>query len=38
MVLTRAMKVTGDGLIIKLATTASDGSAVARTLNWQRVG
>ena len=38
MVLTRAMEVTGDSLVIKLGTSASDGSAVTRTLTWQRVG
>ena len=38
MVLTRAMEVTGDSLVIKLGTTAPDGAAVTRTLTWQRVG
>ena len=38
MVLTRAMKVAGDSLVIKVGTTASDGSAVTRTLTWRRVG
>ena len=38
MVLTRAMTVTGDRLVIKVETTASDGSAIIRTLTWQRVG
>ena len=38
MVLTRAMEVVGDRLVIKLETSASDGTAVNRTLTWQRVG
>ena len=38
MVLTRAMEVAGDALVIKLGTTAHDGTAVTRTLTWQRVG
>ncbi len=37
-VLTRAMEVTGDTLVIRLETTAADGTAVTRTLTWQRVG
>ena len=37
-VLTRTMDVQGDTLIIKLETTAADGTAVTRTLTWQRVG
>lgn len=38
MVLTREMEVTGDRLVIKLETSAPDGTAVKRTLTWQRVG
>jgi len=37
-VLTRAMEVQDDTLIIRLDTTASDGASVSRTLTWQRVG
>jgi hypothetical protein len=37
-VLTRAMEVSGDTLVIRLQTTAADGSAVTRTLTWRRVG
>jgi hypothetical protein len=37
-VLTRAMDVQGDTLIIRLETTAADGEPVTRTLTWQRVG
>lgn len=37
-VLTRAMEVHGDTLVIRLDTTAADGTAVTRTLTWQRVG
>jgi hypothetical protein len=37
-VLTRAMEVRGDALIIRLETTAADGTAVTRTLTWRRVG
>jgi len=37
VVLTRAMQVHGDSLVIKLDTTTSDGTAVTRTLTWQRV-
>jgi hypothetical protein len=37
-VLTRAMKVDGDRLVIRLDTNAADGVAVTRTLTWQRVG
>jgi hypothetical protein len=37
-VLTRAMAVQGDTLIIRLETTAADGTAVTRTLTWARVG
>jgi hypothetical protein len=36
MVLTRAMEVRGDTLIIKLETTAADGTPVVRTLTWER--
>jgi ribosomal protein S18 acetylase RimI-like enzyme len=38
MELTRAMEVIGDQLVIKLETTASDGTALYRTLTWERVG
>lgn len=38
LVLTRAMHVQGDTLIITLETSAGDGIAVTRTLTWQRVG
>ena len=37
-VLTRAMDVQGDLLVIRLETTAAEGTAVTRTLTWQRVG
>lgn len=37
-VLTRAMKVQGNALIIQLQTTSGDGVAVTRTLTWRRVG
>ena len=37
-VLTRAMEVQGDTLVIRLETTAGDGTPVTRTLTWQRVG
>ena len=37
-VLTRAMNVEGDTLTISLETMAADGTAVTRTLTWQRVG
>jgi hypothetical protein len=37
-VLTRAMKVEGDGLIITLDTNAADGTPVTRTLTWRRIG
>ena len=36
-VLTRAMEVQGDTLVIRLETTAADGTPVTRTLTWQRV-
>lgn len=38
LVLTRAMDVQGDTLVIRLETTAADGAAVTRTLTWRRVG
>jgi len=37
-VLTRAMDVRGDTLVIRLDTTAADGTALTRTLTWRRVG
>lgn len=37
-VLTRAMEVRGDILVIRLETNAADGTAVTRTLTCQRVG
>jgi hypothetical protein len=37
-VLTRAMDVQGDTLVIRLETTAADGATVTRTLTWRRVG
>lgn len=37
-VLTRAMDVQGDTLVIRLDTTAMDGTPVTRTLTWKRVG
>jgi len=37
-VLTRAMEVRGNSLVIKLQTTSGDGVAVTRTLTWRRVG
>jgi hypothetical protein len=37
-VLTRAMQVEGDTLVIRLDTTAGDGEEVTRTLTWNRVG
>jgi len=37
-VLTRAMDVQGDILIIKLETSTANGIAVSRTLTWRRVG
>lgn len=37
-VLTRAMHVQGDTLVIRLETTAANGVAVTRTLTWRRVG
>lgn len=38
MVLTRAVEVTGDTLIIRLETNAHDGTPVTRTLTWRRLG
>ena len=38
LVLTRTMQVRDDTLIIRLDTTAADGTPVTRTLTWQRVG
>jgi hypothetical protein len=37
-VLTRAMEVDGDTLIIRLDTVSADTTAVTRTLTWRRVG
>jgi hypothetical protein len=37
-VLTREMEVRGDRLIIQVQTSTPDGSAVTRTLTWNRVG
>lgn len=37
MVLSRAMQVSGDKLVIELATNALDGTPVTRTLTWERV-
>ena len=36
--LTRGMDVQGDRLIITIAMTMADGTAITRTLTWQRVG
>jgi lipocalin-like protein len=33
---TREIRVVGDRLLIRLATTAADGTAVTRTLTWER--
>lgn len=38
VVLTRAMDVQGDRLVIRLDTSAADGGGVTRTLTWRRVG
>jgi len=38
LVLTRAMRVRGDTLVIELQTTSGDGAGVTRTLTWKRVG
>ena len=35
--LSRAMTVQGDTLVIRLETTAWDGTPVVRTLTWERV-
>ena len=37
MELTRAMRVDGDTLTIRIRTTALDGTPVQRTLTWSRV-
>ena len=37
MVLTRAMEVRGNTLVIRLETTAADGAPVVRTLTWKRL-
>ena len=37
-VLTRAMEVEGDTLVIRLDTNAADGTMVTRTLTWRRIG
>jgi len=37
-VLTRAMEVNADTLVIRLQTTVGGGQAVTRTLTWKRVG
>ncbi|MDE2465489.1 MAG: lipocalin-like domain-containing protein, partial [Alphaproteobacteria bacterium] len=37
MVLSRAMEVRGDTLLIKLGTTAADRTPVIRTLTWRRL-
>jgi hypothetical protein len=37
-VLTRAMDVQDDTLVIRLETNAADGIAVTRTLTWRRIG
>ena len=37
-VLTRAMDVSGDKLVIRLQTTVGDGAEVTRTLMWRRIG
>jgi hypothetical protein len=37
MVLSRAMEVRGDTLVIRLETTAADGTPVVRTLTWRRL-
>jgi len=38
MVLTRAIDVRGNTLVIQLDTTAADGTPVTRTLTWRRLG
>jgi hypothetical protein len=37
-ILTREMRVSGEKLIIRVHTTAPDGTPVIRTLTWKRVG
>jgi len=37
LVVTRSMRVVGDALVIQLQTTSADGTAIIRTLRWQRV-
>lgn len=37
LVVSRAMRVVGDELVIQLQTTSVDGAPVVRTLRWQRV-
>ena len=37
LVVSRAMRVVGDELVIQLQTTSADGAPVVRTLRWQRV-
>jgi hypothetical protein len=37
LVVTRSMHVLGDELVIQLQTTSADGTAIVRTLRWQRV-
>jgi hypothetical protein len=37
-ILTREMEVRGDTLVIRIQTSAADGTAVSRTLRWNRVG
>ena len=37
-VLTRAMEIEGDTLVIRLDTNAADGTPVTRTLTWRRIG
>jgi hypothetical protein len=38
MVVTRRMEVHGNELLLRLPTTAMDGTAIVRTLKWRRVG
>ena len=38
LVLSRAMTVDGDRLVIALETNAADGTPVTRTLTWERIG
>ena len=37
-ILTREMEVRGDTLVIRVETSAPDGTAITRTLTWNRVG